>query len=229
MKSGLLCLLIDTNAGPVLVDTGLGLLDYSNPTWFTQFYRVITVMPFNPSEAAVNKVKNLGYAPEDIHHIILTHMHFDHWGGLPDFPQAKLHVHKKEHQAFTHRTRDFKDLVYIKRNVAHVREWGLYESSGDKWYEFDAIRLPEFDPQIWLVPLFGHSHGHCGVAIQTQTGWHFPCADAGVDVENNIALDWLISTALGPHWLRLRAFARSHPEIRLTAGHMDLKFFDYAH
>ncbi len=58
MKTGLLCLLIDTNAGPVLVDTGLGLQDYSNPTWFSQFFRVITVMPFDPSEAAVNMVKN---------------------------------------------------------------------------------------------------------------------------------------------------------------------------
>ncbi len=228
MKTGLLCLLIDTTKGPVLVDTGLGLQDYSNPTWFTQFYRVITVMPFDPGEAAVNKVKNLGYAPEDIRHIILTHMHFDHCGGLPDFPQAEVHVHKREYDAFLNGPRRFKELAYIKRNIAHERKWNLYESTGEKWFEFDAIKLPEIVPQIWVIPLFGHSYGHCGVAIQTPTGWHFHVGDAGVDIENNIAPDWLIATTLGPHWPRLRAFAQSHPEIRLTAGHMDLRFFDYA-
>lgn len=229
MRTGLLCLLIDTNAGPVLVDTGLGLRDYSNPTWFTQFFRVITDMPFDPNEAAVNIVKDLGYAPEEIQHIILTHMHFDHCGGLLDFPQAKVHVHKREYESFIHSPRRFKELAYIKRNIVHVREWNLYESSGEKWFDFDAIQLPGFEPQIWLIPLFGHSHGHCGVAIQTQTGWHFHCGDAGVDIENNIAPDWLIATALGPHWLRLRAFAQSHPEIRLTASHMFLKYFENGH
>ena len=228
MKTGLLCLLIDTNAGPVLVDTGLGLQDYSNPTWFTQFFRVITVMPFDPNEAAVNMVKSFGYAPEEIQHIILTHMHFDHCGGLPDFPQAKVHVHKREYESFINSPRRFKELAYLKRNIHHVREWNLYESSGERWFGFDAIQLPGFEPQIWFIPLFGHSQGHCGVAIQTQTGWHFHCGDAGVDIENNIAPDWLIRTALGPHWPRLREFAQSHREIRLTASHMYLHFFENA-
>lgn len=229
MKTGLLCLLIDTNAGPALVDTGLGLQDYSNPTWFTHFFRAITVMPFDPSEAAVRMVRNHGYAPEEIQHIILTHMHFDHCGGLPDFPQANVHVHKREYESFIKGPRRFKELAYIKRNNDPVRQWNLYESSGEKWFEFDAIRLPGFEPQIWLIPLFGHSHGHCGVAIQTQTGWHFHCGDAGVDIKNNTAPDWLIRTVLGPHWPRLRAFAQSHPEIRLTASHMHLRFFENVH
>jgi glyoxylase-like metal-dependent hydrolase (beta-lactamase superfamily II) len=77
LKTGMVCLLIETNEGLVLVDTGLGLDDYAHPTWFTQFFRVITKMPFDPNEAAINQVKQLGYKPEDIKHIILTHMHFD--------------------------------------------------------------------------------------------------------------------------------------------------------
>lgn len=223
-ETGTLCLLVETDQGLVLVDTGLGTQDYSNPTWFTQFFRVITEMPFDPQETAINRVKQLGFQPEEVRHIILTHMHFDHCGGLPDFPWATVHVHKCEYQAFIQEPHLFFELAYIRRNIATVKEWALYVSTGEKWYDFDAIRLP-FEPEMWLVPLPGHSQGQSGVAIKTQSGWHFHVGDAGVDIERNHAPDWVIGAALGPHWPRLRAFARTHPEICLTASHMMLEFF----
>jgi len=225
MKTGTLCLLIETNDGPVLVDTGLGLQDYSNPTWFTNFFRIITVMPFNSQEAAVHQVRRLGFKPEDIRHIILTHMHFDHCGGLPDLPHAHIHLHRREYLAFTDaKTYHWSKAAYIPRNLAHRPRLSLYETIDSQWYEFDAIRLP-FSPEMYLIPLHGHSYGHCGLAIKTETGWHFHVADAGVDIVNNIAPDWLIRLALGPHWPRLRTFAKSHPEVTLTASHMYRQFF----
>lgn len=224
MKTGLLCLLIETDQGLALVDTGLGLRDYSDPTWFTKFFRVITDMPFDSREAAVNQIQRFGYKPEEVRHIILTHMHFDHCGGLPDFPHAKIHIHKREYDAFTGHGFDWRNAAYIQRNLAHKPEVALYETVDSKWYDFDAIRLP-FSPEMYFVPLFGHSRGLCGLAIKTDIGWHFHVADAGVDIVNNIAPDWIINLMLGPHWPRLRAFARSHPEVTLTASHMYLQFF----
>lgn len=225
MKTRLLCLLIETDQGLALVDTGLGLRDYSDPTWFTQFFRLITIMPFDPDEAAINRIKKLGYQPDDVKHILLTHMHFDHCGGLPDFPHAQVHVHKREYDAFTDgNIHHWSKAAYIPRNIAHKPETALYETIDSKWYDFDAIRLP-FLPEMYFIPLFGHSRGLCGVAIKTETGWHFHVADAGVDIVHNIAPDWLIRLALGPHWPRLREFAQSHPEVTLTASHMYLPYF----
>jgi len=224
MKTGTLCLLVDTNAGTVLVDTGLGLLDYSAPTWFTQFFRLITEMPFRVEEAAFHQVQMVGYPPEEIRHIILTHMHFDHCGGLPDFPHARVHVHRREYDAFTSHGSDWRSAAYIPRDLAHQPQVTLYDRVDSKWYDFDAIRLP-FQPEMYFIPLFGHSRGLCGVAIQTASGWLFHVADAGVDIENNLAPDWLIRLVLGPHWPRLRAFAKSHPEVTLTASHMSPAFF----
>ena len=179
MKTGMVCLVIETDQGLVLVDTGLGLQDYSHPTWFTQFFRIITIMPFDPNEAAVNRIKQLGFKPEDVKHILLTHMHFDHCSGLSDFPHAKVHVHKLEHDAFTDgKILHFDEFAYIQRYIAHKPDFVLYEKIDSKWYDFDAIRLP-FEPEMYFIPLFGHSRGQCGVAIKTSSGWLFHAADAG--------------------------------------------------
>ena len=224
MKTGMLCLLIETDQGPVLVDTGLGTRDYSDPTWFTNFFRVITVMPFDVNEAAVHQIQKLGYKPEDIKHIILTHMHFDHCGGLPDFPHAKVHVHKREYEAFTDKKiLHWDEYAYIPRHIAHQPEFSLYDNANEKWYNFAAIRLP-FEPEMYFIPLHGHSRGHCGVAIKVEKGWFFHAGDAGA-VYNNDTPAWLIKLVLGPHDQRLRQFMRAHPEVLVTNSHMIPEFF----
>jgi len=151
LKTGMACLLIETDQGPVLLDTGLGLGDYANPTWMTRMFRIITIMPFDLKETAVNRIKKLGYAPENVKHIILTHMHFDHISGLPDFPQAKVHVHRREYEAFTSgKIRQFTEFAYNHRYIAHQPDFILYDTVNSKWYDFDAIRLP-FSSEMYFI------------------------------------------------------------------------------
>lgn len=224
-RTGLVCLLVETNQGLLLVDTGIGTADYTHPTWFTQLFRVITDMPFNPQEAAVNQLKRLGYQPEDVKHLVLTHMHFDHCGGLPDFPHAKVHVHRREYEAFKNQ-KGFLGSAYIQRNIAHDPEFVLYEDSGEKWFEFNAIRLRGFEPEIYLIPMPYHSRGMSGVAIQTETGWYFNCGDAAADFRQTNIPEWTIRFFLGPYMPRLREFRAAHPEITAVASHMFLDFFE---
>ena len=94
---------------------------------------------------------------------------------------------------------------------------------GGRWYDFDAIRLP-FEPEMYLLPLHGHSDGHCGVTVKNGGEWLLHVGDAASFAED--APDWLVKFALGPHQPRLREFDRNHPEVRMTMGHMDLKFFE---
>ena len=223
-KTGTVCLLVETDQGLTLVDTGLGLQDYTHPTWFTQFFRIITSMPFDLQEAAVNQIQRLGYRPEDLKHIILTHMHFDHCGGLPDFPRAKVHVHKKEYEAFLNR-KGFLSAAYIKRNIAHQPDFVLYDDTREKWFDFDAIRLNGFEPEMYFIPLPYHTPGLCGVAIKTDTGWYFHCADAAADFRRTDIPEWMIRLALGPYMPRLRKFSAEHPEVQMTASHMFKDFF----
>ncbi len=224
LKTGEVCSLVETDQGLVLIDTGPGLEDYAQPHWMMRLFRVVTEVAFDPQEAAIHQVRRLGYRPEDVGHIILTHMHFDHCGGLPDFPWATVHVHRREYEAFTGKRRRWTDLAYIRRHIAGVRDWRLYDTGEAKWVSFDAIPLP-FTPEMWLVPLHGHSWGHCGVAVKTGTGWYFNAADAGA-VYNDETPAWLIRLVLGPHDGRLRRFRQAHPEVILANSHMYPEWFE---
>lgn len=224
-KTGTLCMLIETAQGLVLVDTGPGTEDYRDKPPFVRFFEKVVIVPYIPEEAAVLQVQALGYQPEDVRHIVLTHMHFDHCGGLLDFPHATVHVHKREHETFTGRMRRWTELAYIKRHIAHEPHFALYEESGETWYDFPAVRLP-FEPEMWLVPLHGHSYGHCGVAVMTDEGWLFHVGDAAPIGLGDYAPRWLVRLVLGPWAPRLRAFRDAHPEIRMTTGHMWLDFWE---
>ena len=89
-RSGTLCLLIETAQGLVLVDTGLGQDAFVHPPGILRSFRFITIVPMDPEEATVRRFAPLGYEMEDVRDIVLTHMHFDHSGGLPDFPNPEF-------------------------------------------------------------------------------------------------------------------------------------------
>jgi glyoxylase-like metal-dependent hydrolase (beta-lactamase superfamily II) len=223
--TGALCLLIETNQGLVLVDTGLGQDDYVHKTGIIRAFQLATIVPLNPQEAAVHRLARLGYQPRHVRHIVLTHMHFDHCGGLPDFPHATVHVHRRELEPFTGRPRRWTDLAYVRRHIAHQPRFVLYDDAVESWFDFASIALP-FEPQMWLIPLFGHTRGHCGVAVQTASGWLFHVGDAAPTDFIEDTPQWLVRLVLGPHSPRLRRFKATHPEVSITTGHMPLDFFE---
>lgn len=225
---GGVCLLVDTDQGPVLVDTGLGLHDHEHPSRLVRFFIADFGIHNAPQETAVRQVERLGILPQDIRHIVLTHLHFDHAGGLPDFPWAAVHLHHREYAALQSPRSLSEKGAYDLADFAHQPKWVLYDTqSGTKWYDFDAIPLP-FTPRTYLIPLFGHTRGHCGVAVQDGDGWIFQCADAlPTEAKFDLTPAWVNRLVIGPHVPRLKAFAAAHPEVRLLAGHAFLPFFEH--
>ena len=225
LEAGTLVLLAQTNHGLTLVDTGMGCHDYERPTRMMRDFKKVLRIPDEPKQTAIYQISQLGFQPEDVRHIILTHLHLDHAGGLPDFPQAQVHVYRREYEALGH-PRKLLEIAYNKPDFAHNPRWVIHEMRDGKWFDFDAIRLPGIEPEIWLVPLTGHTSGHCGVAIQTNDGWHFHCGDAApVDLDFDYAPNWLYRISIGPHVSRLKTFHADHPDVCMTAGHMLLDFF----
>jgi glyoxylase-like metal-dependent hydrolase (beta-lactamase superfamily II) len=179
-QSILYCLLVETNDGLLLVDTGFGFQDYVQPTIFIKIFMASLGMHHQLEETAVYQVERLGYSRKDVKHIVLTHLHCDHSGGLRDFPDARVHVHKLEYEAALS-PKGFKERFYEPEHWAHGPEWVVHDEGGEEncWFGFRSIRVQEgLSPDVRLIPLHGHSRGHCGVAIQTSTGWLFHCGDA---------------------------------------------------
>jgi glyoxylase-like metal-dependent hydrolase (beta-lactamase superfamily II) len=178
-QSILYCLLLETNDGLLLVDSGYGVQDYEKPTLFTRVFIASLGMPRLLEETAVYQVESLGYSRSDVRHIVMTHLHSDHTGGMRDFPEAQIHVHRLEYEAI-HSPKGIKERFYEREHWAHGPNWVVHEKEEDQsWFGFNNIRIQEgLAPDVRLIPLHGHTRGHCGVAVQTSEGWILHCGDA---------------------------------------------------
>ncbi len=174
------CLLIETTSnGLILVDTGFGRDDVADPARFHRLFRMVAAPLFDPAEPAVVQLEQLGYAASDVRHLIVTHLDLDHAGGLGDFPDAAVHLHATEHRAATTKPTRAERSRYISAQWSHGPDWHTYSEEGDDWFGFRAVRqLDGVDEDIALIPLFGHSRGHCGVAVSYDDGWLLHAGDA---------------------------------------------------
>lgn len=172
------CLLVETDSdGLVLVETGLGLGDVRDPGGTLDSGWVEMVQPvLAEEETAVRQVALLGYSPDDVRHIIVTHLDVDHCGGLPDFPDAQVHVLAAELEAATAETPGSR---YRPAHWAHDPKWVSYTPEpGEEWFGFTSVQPKGLPPEIRLVPLGGHTAGHTGVAVREGDRWLLHCGDA---------------------------------------------------
>jgi glyoxylase-like metal-dependent hydrolase (beta-lactamase superfamily II) len=174
------CLLIESDDGLVLVDTGLGLDDTRDARRrLGTAFLWATRAALDPDETVARQVERLGFRRSDVRHILPTHLDLDHAGGLPDFPDATVHIFEPEHAAAMQRTTFLERERYRPMHWAHSPRWSIHALEGDSWLGFEAIRaIPSVGPEVLLVPLVGHTRGHAGVAVQTGEGWILHGGDA---------------------------------------------------
>lgn len=174
------CLLVETDAGLVLVDTGFGTEDVEHTfPRLSPFFVRFNGVQRDPDCTALAEVRRAGFRPEDVRHIILTHLDFDHAGGLSDFPNATVHLTAAEVDAAERRHGFVGRNRYRPMQWANRERWRTYKAQGERWFGFGAVRqLEGLPPQILMVPLRGHTIGHAGVAIDTGSGWLLNAGDA---------------------------------------------------
>lgn len=171
-------LAVETKGGLVLVDTGYGTEDCRSPRRLGYAIR-LTAPVLREEETALRQLERLGFSARDVRHVAVTHLDVDHAGGLPDFPEATVHVMSKEHEAAMAR-RSFKErLRYRPAHFAHAPQWQVHDLQGERWKGFEAVRaVGDTDDEILLVPLEGHTRGHAGVAVRAGDGWLLHAGDA---------------------------------------------------
>ncbi len=172
------CLLIEGEDGLILVDSGLGVEDIGDPGRLGFLFKAATRPRLEIAETALRRVADLGFRVADVRHIVPTHLDLDHAGGLADFPAATVHVFAPELRAAKDPTLRER-ARYRRAQLSPVANWAPVEAGGEDWFGFSSVRaLSGTRDDVLLIPLPGHSRGHCGVAVRTADGWLLHCGDA---------------------------------------------------
>jgi glyoxylase-like metal-dependent hydrolase (beta-lactamase superfamily II) len=171
-------LLVETERGLVLVDTGFGLDDIAAPAQRLGVQRHFVRPVLREEEAAARQVERLGFRRSDVRHIVLTHLDADHIGGLSDFPEAKVHVTAQEVEGAIRAPRALDRLRFRPPQWAHGPHFVEHAPEGETWFGFKAAReLREISPGIVLIAMAGHTRGHAAVAVDAGSHWILHAGD----------------------------------------------------
>lgn len=192
------CLLLQEGERLALIDAGIGLRDVDTPVArLGQSLIDLAGFQFHESDTAVRRIEAAGLAPGQVRNIILTHGDPDHAGGLADFPDAQIHLSKEELDSISSG-----HWRYVPMQFAHGPSWKSYGHSERQWFGLNArpVQLG-FSSEVLLIPLFGHTVGHCGVAVQQGSRWLLHVGDA--------------------YYLRAELTKENHPVSQLAAQRAD--------
>ncbi|MDE2150220.1 MAG: MBL fold metallo-hydrolase [Gammaproteobacteria bacterium] len=226
------CLLIEGRGGLILIDTGLGSALMERRVPLHADVKMLGVQ-LDPACTAKAQIEALGYQAADVRDIVVTHLDFDHAGGLGDFPQARIHVYGVELDAARARRGFVERSRYWPELWSADTRWLVHPEAGQRWFDFDAVRaLPGEDAEVLLVPLAGHTRGHAGVAVKNRDGWLLHCGDAYF-FHTEIAVDPYCPAGLSlfqrllaadnrrrlHNQVRLQQLKREHGDVELFCAH----------
>jgi glyoxylase-like metal-dependent hydrolase (beta-lactamase superfamily II) len=122
----------------------------------------------------------LGIVPGTVRDVIVTHLHYDHAGGLHLFPNATLHLQAAE-MAYATGPCMCHDTLRMPFSATHVCEAVRRLYSGQvRFHDGDA----EVADGVTVHQIGGHSRGLQAVRVRTQAGWLVLASDAAHFYEN---------------------------------------------
>ena len=187
--------LIDTGKDVILVDTGL-------PEGTPEEAPDENSAAFSGKDICsyMDAFKALGYKPEQVTKILLTHRHSDHSGELRSFPNAKIYVNADEMQAAE--LQNLPNLVPV-----HFTD-GAY-------YNFPETQ--KICDGIWFVKAKGHTNGNSLVIAEDEGLYYMFQADITyVDealYENKLSVVYDDLSAARKTLDRVREFVRNNPTV----------------
>ena len=186
--------LIDTGDEVILVDTGL-------PAEFpdmvvdenTQIYLGNRIVDY------MTAFRALGYRPEQVTKILVTHKHEDHTGELRSFPNAKIYLSPEEADA----------LKLDGPNVVRVQ----YKDG--PYHTFDASE--KIADGVYLLPAKGHTKGNSIIVAESDGLFYMMHGDVTYTDEalyaNKLSVVYEDKAAARDTLDRVRAFIRKNPTV----------------
>lgn len=174
IEAPILAYLIETANGRILYDVGCDYRKIADATLRHRYYEH-PAFPFGPptmteDQRLPNRLRALGLQPADIDLVFIGHLHFDHGGGLSDFPHAEVHVHARELDA----AREPADEAYFREDFAGDYRWR--PAAGD----YDVV------PGVRAIESPGHTAGHMSLWVELPNGAPIVIAGDAADLRENL-------------------------------------------
>ncbi|TVQ18076.1 MAG: MBL fold metallo-hydrolase [Bacteroidetes bacterium] len=170
--------------GWILFDTGYTRRFYNATRFFpNKMYALTTRVLVDEKDEIKSQIENAGIHCDDIRHVIISHFHADHIGGLKDFSNATFYCS----QTAWDQVKQMSNFMAFSKGILKGLIPEDFESRL-KFVEEAGSKIPDAvfghahdlfnDNSILVYNLPGHAAGQIGIALQTQTRKYFLIADA---------------------------------------------------
>lgn len=180
--------LIEHPKGLVLFDTGIAPEAIDDPVAVYGQVLADGLGVSGREEQKIDKqIQALGYRLTDVTHVISSHLHFDHAGGLHYFPDAKHYIGQGEME-FAHWPAPIGAFCYRFDQLQRVR--------GFNWIEVPGVDVDVFgDGSLVIMHMPGHTPGELSLKVRLSSRTFLLTADAvhlraALEQEYHFPIDW---------------------------------------
>jgi glyoxylase-like metal-dependent hydrolase (beta-lactamase superfamily II) len=212
-------------AGLLVFDTGLAQRARTEPEHYVgKLGAMLGLLDVPPGAGLGEQMRAAGLDPGDVTRVVLSHVHFDHTGGIPDFPNATVVVSAAErHWVETGlRVTDFVDLDPL----VGMPRWQAIDFTVEKPLStlLGAHDLLG-DGSVLAVDLSGHTPGSTGLVVRTADAPVLLTGDAAWTEKSwrwpaRPILAWDMALWWEQAW-RMKKFAMLEPRLVVVPGHDD--------
>jgi glyoxylase-like metal-dependent hydrolase (beta-lactamase superfamily II) len=154
--------------GKVLFDSGLNVLTQTDPAAYMGGEAGLRYsrFHFHAGEEIAARLEAMGVAPDEITHLVNSHLHYDHSGGNAQLPNADVVVQGREWRHAKALPDD--DLGYRRNDFDTGQRVKLVEGEHDIFG----------DGTVVCIPTYGHTPGHQSLRVRADGGEFVLCGDA---------------------------------------------------
>jgi N-acyl homoserine lactone hydrolase len=166
------CFLVETDSGYVLIDSGSNEELIWDPLLCTRYYARSCPPVVRPGDTLLERLASVKVDRSQISHVIVSHLHGDHGGGIRHFPQAKIVIQRPEYNWAMSLSDPASGYFRCDWDLPTTR-WQIVE--GDV----------EVAPGVTALAAYGHTPGHQAALVELErTGAVLIPGDAGDMVRN---------------------------------------------
>ena len=173
IQAPILAYLIETKNGRILYDVGCDYNKIADAKQRAKYYNAalgFNAPEMDESQRLPNQLARMGLSIKDIDLIFISHLHFDHAGGLCDCGHAAVHIQAEE----LANAKPKQDMAYFDNEISMQANWQLKTGEYDLAEGVRAIASP------------GHTAGHMSLWIEMPTGAPIILAGDAADLTENI-------------------------------------------